>query len=120
MIDLSQSHGVQGDTLRRNLYRSVASPYCRYPLLGVDPGVVTLRSYSVEGFLEHMAMIHHTEEEPSDVSKCEKRATSKYVGFLFARVFSPDVPGSHAHKLRAMRALADRLSSLQALAASPP
>ena len=48
MIDLSLSHSVTKNVMRRHLYRSVARPYREYPLLGVDHGDVTLRSYSVE------------------------------------------------------------------------
>ena len=120
MIDLSLSHSVTKNVMRRHLYRSVARPYREYPLLGVDHGDVTLRSYSVEGFLfDHMIMTHHTDEEPWKMSKMEKRL-ARYVAFLFAHVFSPDVHGSHERKLKAMRMLADGLAPPTLLASSPP
>ncbi len=120
MIDLSQSHGTKRDAIRRALYEAVPHPYQDYPILGVDPRTVVLRSYSVEGFLfDHRTMIHHTEEEPWNVNKKEKRL-ARYVGFLFAHVFSPSVDGSRATKVRAMEKLVERVSSLEILLGSPP
>ena len=119
MIDLSQSHSIQRDMMRRAMYGAVKNPYREYPILGVDPKKVVLRSYSVEGFLfDHMTMIHHTDEEPWNVKKKEKRM-ARYVGFLFAHVFSPNVEGTYASKVRAMQRLVDKLSSLDTLLASP-
>ena len=119
MIDLSQSHGIQRDELRRALYAAVPHPYTEYPILGVDPREVVLRSYSVEGFLfDHMTMIHHTEEEPWNVNKKEKRI-ARYVGFLVAHVLSPTVEGSYATKMRALHSLVERMSSLERLLRSP-
>ena len=40
-----------GRTATRALYAAVPHPYTEYPILGVDPREVVLRSYSVEGFL---------------------------------------------------------------------
>ena len=119
MIDLSQSHSIQRDVMRRVMYSAVKNPYREYPILGVDPKKVVLRSYSIEGFLfDHMTMIHHTDEEPWNVKKKEKRI-ARYVGFLFAHVFSPNVENTYASKVRAMQRLVDKLSSLDTLLASP-
>ena len=109
MIDLSQSHGISKDVNRRMLYKTVKEPYQEYPILGVDPRDVVLRSYSVEGFLfDAMSMIHHTEKEPWEVKKKEKRLV-RYVGFLFAHVLSPNVEGSYAKKMHALEKLAEHL-----------
>jgi hypothetical protein len=120
MIDLSQSHGTRRDAIRHALYEAVPYPYQDYPILGIDPRTVVLRSYTVEGFLfDHRTMVHHTEEEPWNVSKKGKRL-ARYAGFLVAHVFSPSVDGSRATKVRAIEKLAGRLSSLETLLESPP
>ena len=87
MIDLSQSHGERLDHLRRALYGNVPIPYQDYPILGVRE--VALRSYSMEGFLfDHMAMLHHTDLDPWNVKKKEKRIV-RYVCFFVACVLAP-------------------------------
>lgn len=117
MIDLSQSHGIRKDVMKRALYSTIHHPYQEYPILGVRD--VVLRSYSVHGFLfDHMTMIHRTEEEPWDVKKKEKRM-ARYIAFLFAHVFSPDVKGGVVAKTNAMRKLVERTKTLESLLASP-
>ena len=120
MVDLSQSHGVRLDALRAAMYKEVPQPYRDYPILGVDPREVVLRSYTPQGFLtDHAQMLHASEAPPWDVAKREKRM-ARYVGFLFAHVLSPEVEGTSATKLRALGRLAARLRSLEDLLASPP
>ena len=120
MIDLSQSAGRRRDLLRATLYEAVREPYRDYPILGVDPRTVVLRSNTPEGFLFDLGtMIHNTDKECWEVNKVDKRL-ARYVAFLFAHVLSPDVAGTRERKLRGLRALADRLASLETLLASPP
>jgi hypothetical protein len=112
MIDLSQSHGTSRDVKRRNLYEAVQSPYRDYPILGVDPELVQLRSYTIEGFLQdHMTMIFHTENAPWAVTKGSKRML-RYVSFLVAHVMGPHTPGAAEAKRRAVRHAADELHRL--------
>eukprot|EP00966_Prymnesium_polylepis_P181151 4195988-Prymnesium_polylepis.1 len=37
MIDLSQSHSIQRDMMKRAMYDTLKNPYREYPILGVDP-----------------------------------------------------------------------------------
>ena len=107
MLDLSQSHGVAHDELRRGLYAEVATPYRDYPILGVDPRVVVLHSYSPRGFLADLrSMLHHTETAPPRARKVARRL-ARYVGMLFVVVLSPLTEAPRARKLAALRALVD-------------
>lgn len=82
LLDLSQSHGIALDEMRRTLYRNVPSPYREYPFIGVDPRECTIRSYSLQGFLwDHISMIHRTDSEPWNVNKQQKRIV-RYITFL--------------------------------------
>lgn len=120
MIDLSQSHGIGRDARRRAMYKVVSAPYREYPIIGVDSSNVVLRSYSMHGFLfDHMTMLHHTDVDPWDTKKVEKRIV-RYTMFLFAHVFSPDTSGNVASKIKAIRSLVERTNSLEALLSSPP
>jgi hypothetical protein len=109
MVDLSQSHNINRDALRRHLYKEVPEPYAEYPIVGVDASVAVLRSYTVEGFLyDLMTMLFHTEKEPWEVTKKEKRVM-RFVAFLFAHTFSPSVQGSSGMKRHAMMSFIDQL-----------
>ena len=120
MVDLSQSHNVTVDMMRRKMYETIHHPYKEYPIIGVSTKKGVLRSYSVEGFLfDHMSMIHHTEEDPWKVKKKEKRI-SRYVSFLVAFSFSPEVEGTFEEKHAALGCLVSKTSSVRALLNDPP
>jgi hypothetical protein len=104
MVDMSQSHGTGSDEIHKFLYTHVPMPYHTYPIIGVAD--VALNSYSVEGFFyDHITMVYNTKEAPHVVHKSNKRV-ARYVAFFFAHVLSPNVPGTHAAKMRALGALA--------------
>lgn len=119
MIDLSQSHGVHTDLNRAFLYEHAARDLYRdYPILGVDPKEVVLRSYTPEGFyLDHATMVHHTDVEPWRANKLGKRLL-RYAAFFMAHVLGPRVEGTRAAKMGALRRLADALRSPAALQAA--
>ena len=112
MVDLSQSHGTSHDAMRRNMYESVPEPYRDYPILGTDPNIVVLHSYTIEGFLfDHAAMVFHTKNDPWDINKGSKRYL-RYLSFLVAHVMGPNTPGSAKTKRRALRLTLDALRNV--------
>ena len=117
IVDLSQSHGTHLDPTRRKLYSLAKVPYHSYKILGVDPDSVSLRSYSIEGFLfDHMLMLHHGDVPPWEANKFQKR-TARYVAFFVAHVLGPYVAGTHADKVRALVQLTRRCASIEELLA---
>lgn len=114
MIDMSQSHNVAKDTIRRHLYKAIPHPYMEYPIVGVDTNVAILRSYTTHGFMfDHMTMIFNTEKEPWDIIKKDKR-TLRFLAFLFAYVFSPAVRGSLRSKRASIMAFVEQLGRASA------
>lgn len=118
MIDMSLSH-THLDAARRSMYNAVSTPYRNYPILGVDPKIVILRSYSTEAFLfDHQLMLHNTDMEPWEVKKREKRM-ARYVSFLFVCVFSSSVRTTYTNKIKGMQKMVQKTKSLKEMLSSP-
>ena len=119
LIDLSQSAGNSRDELRRALYADLPSPYRDYPVVGVDPSAVVLRSYSPEGFmLDLRQQVHANADYPWEAGGKTGKRILRYVAFLFLHVMGPNVAGSRAAKVAALSKARDATSSLSSLLSS--
>ena len=113
LVDLSQ--GDPGDEGEQDVHAHLTKPYQDYPIVGVAG--VALHAYSIPHFLlDHEHMLHRGNVPPWEAPKFGKRV-ARYVAFLVAHVLGPDVPGTRARKLGALRALEGHARSLAALRA---
>ena len=92
---------------RAFLYEHAARDLRDYPILGVDPKEVVLRSYTPEGFyLDHSTMVHHTDVEPWRANKLGKRLPryAAFHGACSARASRARVPPRWARCAASQRA----------------
>ena len=115
IIDLSQSGGKRDD-LRMSLYDRVHVPYRSYPILGVDPSLTKLRSFTPEAFCYDLrSQVHNTDTPPWDAGGKLPKRMLRYVAFAVVHVMSPYVPGSWESKRQALSRTVAHLQDFDAL-----
>lgn len=116
MIDLSQSHGIGVDEMRRYLYSKVHEPYRLYYIIGSQ---FHIRSYSANGLLHDLKIQIHFQDQPpfesiNTASKTKKRLL-RYAMFLVIYVLGPFVVHPFQKKVRTLCGLVTTTSSLEQL-----
>ena len=120
IIDLSQSGGKRDD-LRMWLYDRVHVPYRSYPIMGVDPALTKLRSYTPEAFCYDLrSQVHNTDSAPWDAGGKLPKRMLRYVAFAVVHVMSPYVPGSFEDKVHALSRTVSHLKDWDSLVKRRP
>lgn len=103
IIDLSQSAGNERDELRHFLYTKVKTPYRSYPILGVDPSVAALRSYTPEAFfIDLQTQVHNVDSAPWNAGGKTPKRMVRYVAFAVMHLMSPYVSGTFEEKTNSL------------------